>query len=129
MPDIVWLKPDGTPMEPSEWTKGTELSLGMYLNGSGIRCSDLTGSQMTDSDFILCFNAGAEPRKFTLPPAEYAPNWELVLDTSREVTPTGLIPGGALEVPSHTLLVLREPGTVVHAEDHNDDPASFVTRI
>ncbi|MDO5864988.1 MULTISPECIES: glycogen debranching protein GlgX [Paenarthrobacter] len=122
VPDVVWLKPYGTPMEPVDWTQGTELALGMYLNGSGIRCSDLTGSQMTDSDFILCFNAGAEPRKFTLPPNRYAPRWELALDTSMEVTATGAIAGGALEVPSHTLLVLREPGTVVHAEDHNDEP-------
>lgn len=101
----------------------------MYLNGSGICCSDLTVSQMTDSDFVLYFNAGAEPRKFILPPAEYSPNWELVLDNSLVVTVTGLIPGGTLEVLSHTLLVLREPGAVVHAEDHNDDPASFATRI
>ncbi|MFJ6271561.1 hypothetical protein ACIQG8_16410 [Pseudarthrobacter oxydans] len=123
MLDIVWLKPDGTPMGgPVDWTQGTELALGMYLNGSGIRCSDLTGSQMTDSDFILCFNAGAEPRKFALPPTRYTLRWELVLDTSLEVTATGAIAGGALEVPSHTLLVLGEPGTVVHAEDHNDGP-------
>ncbi|UKA68445.1 glycogen debranching protein GlgX [Arthrobacter sp. FW306-05-C] len=129
VPDIVWLKPDGTPMKPADWTHGTELALGMYLNGSGIRCSSLTGSQMTDSDFILYFNADAKPRKFTLPPALYALQWELVIDTSLEVKGTGLIPGAVLEVPPHTVLVLREPGTVVHAEDHDDVPGSFVTRI
>ncbi|MEO5320966.1 glycogen debranching protein GlgX [Arthrobacter sp. CC3] len=118
VPDVVWLTPGGSPMEPEDWAHGTEQALGMYLNGSGIRCSDLTGSQMTDSDFILYFNAGAGPRRFTLPPVEYSPSWELVLDTSMEVKGMGLIPGADLEVPPHTLLVLREPGLVVHAEDH-----------
>lgn len=125
VPDIVWLKPDGTPMEPADWTQGTELALGMYLNGSGIRCSDLTGSQMTDSDFILYFNADAKPRKFTLPPALYAFRWELVIDTSLEAGAAGMIAGGALEVPSKTLIVLREPGTVRHAEDHDNDRGSL----
>ena len=77
--------------------------------------------QMNDSDFILYFNADAKPRKFTLPPALYALQWELVIDTSLEAGAAGMIAGGALEVPSKTLIVLREPGTVRHAEDHDND--------
>ncbi|MEV8183849.1 glycogen debranching protein GlgX [Specibacter sp. NPDC078692] len=122
LPDVVWLRPDGGPMAPSDWTRGTELALGMYLNGSGIRCSDLTGSKMTDSDLLLYFNAGTEARKFTLPPSEYAPNWELVLDSSLEAARTDLVPGRVLEVPPHTLLALREPGAVIHAKDPVDTP-------
>ncbi|MCW2134193.1 glycogen debranching protein GlgX [Arthrobacter sp. VKM Ac-2550] len=123
LPDVVWLRPDGSPMAPSDWTRGTDLSLGMYLNGSGIRCSDLTGSMMTDADFLLYFNAGAEARKFTLPPAQYAPGWELVLDSSREAARSGLTPGQILEIPPHTLLVLREPGRTVHAKDRFNTPS------
>ncbi|AOY70814.1 glycogen operon protein [Arthrobacter subterraneus] len=123
LPDVVWLRPDGSPMAPADWTRGTDLSLGMYLNGSGIRCSDLTGSTMTDADFLLYFNAGAEARKFTLPPAQYAPGWELVLDSSREAARSGLTAGQILEIPPHTLLVLREPGRTVHAKDRFNTPS------
>ncbi|GAA4763834.1 glycogen debranching protein GlgX [Citricoccus nitrophenolicus] len=126
VPDIVWLRTDGTAMRPEDWTEGAEQSLGMYLNGSGIRCSDLTGREMTDSNFLLYFNARPESRKFTLPPAEYARSWDLVLDTSRQAARTGLIPAGTLEVPAYTLLVLQEPGKVIHAEDRLNDLPAYV---
>ncbi|MBN9151140.1 MAG: glycogen debranching protein GlgX [Cryobacterium sp.] len=118
LPDVVWLRPDGSPMTPSDWTQSTELALGMYLNGGGIRCSDLTGSKMTDSDFLLYFNADAEARTFTLPPAQYAQDWDLILDSSREVPRTGLTAGGVLNIPPYTILVLREPVGTIHAKDH-----------
>ena len=35
--DIVWLHPDGRPMEPDDWDAGFGRSIGMFLNGHGIR--------------------------------------------------------------------------------------------
>ena len=35
-PDIVWLRPDGTEMQPEDWDSGFGKAVGVYLNGDGI---------------------------------------------------------------------------------------------
>ncbi len=63
--DIVWLHPDGHPMEESDWNNGSQ-AIGMYLNGHGIAGNDVRGGTITDDHFLLYFNADG-PATVTLP--------------------------------------------------------------
>ena len=58
--DIVWLHPDGRPMEDGDWTAEGAKAIGMYLNGHGIAGLDATGNPIVDDHFLLYFNAGHE---------------------------------------------------------------------
>ena len=43
VPDIAWLRPDGTEMQPEDWDSGFGRAVGVFLNGSGIRERDRRG--------------------------------------------------------------------------------------
>ena len=118
IPDIVWFHPDGRPMPVEEWDLPRGRALALYLNGRGIRCSDLTGSLMSDSDFLLCFNSSPEPVLFRLPPREYTPAWNFEIDTAGDrVRTPALSPGETVLAAAHSMLVLRDPAEPVHAHD------------
>src|SRR6195952_2136853 len=90
LPDIVWINPSGTRMAPEDWGSGFGRSVGVFLNGNGIRGMDRRGGRVVDDSFLLLFNAHDETLDFTIPPEEFAPAWACVVDTS------GI--AGALEV-------------------------------
>ncbi len=120
VPDIVWLRPDGSLMEPDDWEAGFGRAIGVFLNGNGIRERDRRGEQITDEHFAVLFNAGDEPVDFTLPDVEFAPRWDVLVDTAGERANTAAVgPGDVLRVEPKSLMVLcehREPETEV---DHS----------
>ncbi|HWJ83585.1 MAG TPA: glycogen debranching protein GlgX [Nocardioides sp.] len=104
--DIVWLHPDGRPMEDHDWQ--TDLrALGMYLNGDGIAGRDQRGQPITDDHFLILFNGGDE-RSLTLPDKEYAARWRVVLDTSGECPTDDLDAGSVVQLPYRSVVVLRD---------------------
>ncbi len=93
--DIVWLHPDGRPMEDGDWHHAEAKAIGMYLNGHGIRGLDATGNPIVDDHFLLYFNAGHEDVVIVLPPDEYAAAWDVVIDTAgAALAQGGARPGG-----------------------------------
>ena len=82
LPDIGWLSPDGTPMHEEDWDSGFGRSIGVFLNGDGIRGKDMRGEKITDVHFLILLNAHTESVEFTLPEDEYASAWEIVVDTA-----------------------------------------------
>ncbi len=81
LPDIEWLRPDGTVMSPDDWETGFGRSVAMFLNGQGIRELDARGQRVVDSSFVLVFNAHDGEVVFTTPSEEHAPGWDVVIDT------------------------------------------------
>lgn len=79
--DIAWFLPEGTEMPDENWNHDYAKSLGVFLNGHGIRAAGLKGQQVFDNSFYIIFNAHYEAIQFTLPPAKYAKDWIKVLDT------------------------------------------------
>jgi glycogen operon protein len=105
--DIVWLHPDGRPMEEGDWDSGQK-SLGMYLNGDAINTRDSRGKPITDDHFVLWFNADGEC-EVTLPPAEYAESWDVLIDTGGVADDRGTCKAGtSLRMGERSTLVLRE---------------------
>lgn len=82
--DIAWFSPDGNEMKDAQWNEGYAKSLGVYLNGLGLRCLDEKGRKLTDKDFYLVFNAHDGVIEFTLPPEKFGSKWLKVLDTSAD---------------------------------------------
>jgi isoamylase len=113
--DIVWLHPDGEPMEDGQWTEEGAKVLGMYLNGNGIRGLDATGHPIIDDHFLLYFNAGMEDVEIVLPADEYAEAWEVVIDTAAAQIDSQPLPAGhKLTLDGHSVMVLcqyAEPET------------------
>ncbi len=116
--DIVWLHPDGRTMEDEDWEHGGH-TLGMYLNGHGIAGLDPRGNRITDDHFLLFFNVN-DNVELTLPPAEYAEGWDLVIDTGG-VADDGRVylAGDTLEVQHRSLVVLREHHEPEAEPDHS----------
>jgi glycogen operon protein len=79
--DIVWLRPDGGEMSDQDWESGTARTLAVFLNGLGIPDPDERGEPVSDTSFLMFFNAHHEPVSFRVPPAELGDSWEIVVDT------------------------------------------------
>ena len=108
IPDIVWLQPDGTAMEPEDWDSGFGRAIGVFLNGDGIGGRDARGERITDRHFIVLFNAGDGVVNFTLPIDEYSPVWEIVVDTAGVAADSELrVAGSVVPVDEKSLTVLR----------------------
>jgi isoamylase len=123
--DIVWLHPDGHPMEHDDWYADGAKSLGMYLNGHGIAGLDATGNSITDEHFLLYFNGGHEDVHVVLPPDEYAEAWDEVIDTAGAALADEPHHAGAkVLLAGRSVLVLRE-----HAEPEEDADFSVAASL
>ncbi|WP_369138883.1 glycogen debranching protein GlgX [Modestobacter versicolor] len=107
--DIAWLTSAGELMDDDDWDVGFAKSLGMYLNGHGIRETDERGEEVVDDCFYLVFNAHHDPIDFTLPGADYAEGWTVVVDTAElgEVEPVQVKAGETLTVAARATVVLQ----------------------
>ncbi|MCB9416245.1 MAG: glycogen debranching enzyme, partial [Mycolicibacterium sp.] len=111
LPDISWFRPDGSEMNDEDWDSGFGKSVAVYLNGQGIPDLDARGQRVVDDSFVLCFNAHHEPIEFTLPPTEFGPAWQPVVDTAAGPGETGeaavIKAGGPVRVDSRAMVVLQ----------------------
>jgi len=109
--DIAWFRPDGSEMQEENWNHDFAKSLGVYLNGKGLRTVDEDGHPIHDDTFYLIFNAHYEPLDFNLPIDRYGGGWSRVIDTSgNEVSDEGLPleDANSLRAEGRSLIVLRQ---------------------
>ncbi|HET6208861.1 MAG TPA: glycogen debranching protein GlgX, partial [Jatrophihabitans sp.] len=109
LPDIAWLRPDGSQMTGEDWDSGFGRAIAVYLNGAAIQEINDRGEPITDDSFLLCFSAHHEPIEFVLPGSAEAIEWQMVLDTAiSAVTDAKPVPAGELlTVQPRTLVVLQ----------------------
>jgi glycogen operon protein len=118
LPDVEWLKPDGTAMSMDDWGAGFGRTLGMYLNGQGIHGVDARGERLTDESFLVYYSAHDEAVPLVLPDADHGAAWDVIVDTAgNHVDGDRLTAGAACSVGAHTLLVLREHRTTAPVGD------------
>lgn len=110
--DIAWLTYQGRVMSQEDWDFDFGKSLMVWLNGRAITEPDSRGHKITDDSFLLCFNAHHEDIMFQIPGTEYAPRWEVIVDTSehtgRPSSEKIVEPEGELRVPARSTIVLIE---------------------
>jgi isoamylase len=92
--DIGWYNTDGSQMSDDDWNLGYARSLSVFLNGDAITTPGPHGERVTDDSFILLFNAHTEPVIFSIPKDLDGFEWQIVLDTSEDITCTDLIRSG-----------------------------------
>ncbi|WP_285728297.1 glycogen debranching protein GlgX [Psychromicrobium xiongbiense] len=120
LPDIVWLDLDGTPMTAEDWGNGFGRTIGVFLNGQAIAGVDERGHRITDTDFLLYFNAHDDEVTFTVPPAEYAGGWDVVIDTGGiHGASTEVLAGAGLTATARSLLILRAHLEKPEQPDHS----------
>ena len=105
--DLIWLTPAGEEMTDADWGASYAKSLAVFLNGDAISEPDPRGGKITDAKFLLLFNAHSNPLTFTLPEANYAAGWEVVIDTAFGVLGAIHPPKKEIEVGDHAVVVLR----------------------
>jgi isoamylase len=114
--DLAWLRADGAEMTDREWHSPDVRTLGMYLDGDGIRQRGPHGERLADESYLLVLHAGAEDTTFALPGLPWADGWEVVVDTTY---PDGVPPAGTdrpaadLPLTARSAVLLRAVRTPV----------------
>jgi isoamylase len=106
--DITWLTPAGAEMTVTDWGSD-ERALAVLLNGDAITEPGPRGETIVDESFLLLFNAGDRPVTFTLPSADPAAAWDVVVDTATSEPAAGdpYRAASLLTVTSRAVVVLR----------------------
>ncbi|MBD0295785.1 MAG: glycogen debranching protein GlgX [Flavisolibacter sp.] len=111
--DIVWFQPNGEEMTEENWKLDFAKSLGVFLNGRGLRSVGPKGEHIVDDSFYVIFNASELQLPFILPPEKFGGRWLKVIDTAEgfieEKGSTAHVPGDVLKVHSRSVIVLKEP--------------------
>lgn len=109
--DIAWFLPDGSEMSEENWQQDFAKSLGVFLNGRGLRAVGPKGEHIVDDSFYVIFNASHLELSYTLPSERYGQSWQTVLDTSKGFTEDKKVygPGENVQVHGHSIVLLREP--------------------
>ncbi|HEV7349568.1 glycogen debranching protein GlgX [Telluribacter sp.] len=110
--DIAWFLPEGTEMNEENWSHDFAKSLGVFLNGRGLRSVGSKGEQILDDSFYVIFNAHYESLEFKLPTEKYGKEWIKILDTSEnKVDEEGetFKPEDTLTVKSRSVVLLKFP--------------------
>jgi glycogen operon protein len=81
--DLAWFGSAGTELTASDWFDAGARTIGMYLDGRGLRHRDRRGELIIDDSFLLLLHAGDARCDFALPGPPWADQYERVLDTDR----------------------------------------------
>ncbi|HET6174547.1 MAG TPA: hypothetical protein VFD90_18215, partial [Gaiellales bacterium] len=109
LPDIGWLRYDGTPMGEDDWASPGADPLAVFLNGQGIAEPGLRGEAIVDESFLILFNPTHEAATIMLPPSSYGETWQIVLDTTDADAEGERSAGSQHAIGARSLVVLRRP--------------------
>jgi isoamylase len=107
--DIAWFGADGVELADGDWFDPGVRTLGMYVDGRGIRTRGPRGERVRDDSFLLLLHLGDDPADVMLPTVVEAQHWQVEVDTSAEDgAGTGRHePGCTVRVTGRTVLLLR----------------------
>jgi glycogen operon protein len=107
--DLAWFHPSGRELGDPDWFDSDLRTIGMYLDGRGLRDRGPQGEPIADESYLLVLHSGDDLVSFTLPAAPWAASYDVVIDTA---SPAGagtgkFAAGSALPVGPRTTMVLR----------------------
>jgi isoamylase len=109
--DLAWFGDGGLEMTPDEWVSPDTKTIGMYLDGRGIRQRGPHGERLLDDSYLLVLHGGDRDTVFLLPGPPWATAYETVVDTADAGPPPPAAfrhPAG-LDLPllAHSAVLLR----------------------
>ncbi|HET6817922.1 MAG TPA: glycogen debranching protein GlgX [Mycobacteriales bacterium] len=107
--DLAWFTPAGVEMNDADWSSPSARTLGMFLNGHGIRTRGPRGERIADDSFLLLLHSGEEACKFQLPGEPWASGYLVEIDTASGCVEPGidLDAGATVELAPRSLMVMR----------------------
>ncbi|MCW2606331.1 MAG: glycogen debranching enzyme GlgX [Frankiales bacterium] len=107
--DLAWFGPDGEEVDEQGWFAHGPATLGMYLDGGGLRTRDPRGELLRDDSFLLLLHTGAEPVEFRLPGASWGDRFDVLLDTADERPEAGpsVAAGARVRLTGRSVVLLR----------------------
>ncbi|MCF6743877.1 glycogen debranching protein GlgX [Blastococcus sp. KM273128] len=108
--DLAWFAPGGGQLTTGDWFDTGLQTIGMYLDGRGIRHRDEHGHPVVDDSYLVELHAGPDPVTVELPGPPWADGYELVVATEyARGTPPALtfLPPGPVELPGRCVWLLR----------------------
>ena len=106
LPDVLWMSPDGSEMDESDWGREDSRALAVFLNGEAIPHYDRDGNPIRGDSFLILVNAHHEPVEFTLPEL-VAEHWTLELSTDDRRETDTVQGGDSLSADGRSMLILR----------------------
>jgi len=102
-------RPDASELADPDWFDSDLRTIGMYLDGRGLRDRGPRGELIVDDSYLLVFHSGDDLVSFTLPEAPWATSYEVVIDTASPagVGADNVAAGSALPVGPRTTMMLR----------------------
>jgi isoamylase len=108
--DLAWFHPAGRELSADDWFDTGLRSIGMYLDGRGLRHRDARGETIVDDSFLMLLHSGDADGVFRLPGQPWAASYEHVIDTTTAggLPATRIAAGGAdLPMRARSVLLLR----------------------
>jgi isoamylase len=106
--DVAWFGPDGRELDDGKWFDRHQQTLGMYLDGRGIRSRGPRGEEIVDDSFLLVLHPGGDDLTLVLPGAPWASSYELVISTaSNDDEGTTHPPGTSVGLVGRSVLLFR----------------------
>ena len=95
--DLAWFHRAGREFTDADWQDDSLRTIGMYLDGRGLRHRDRRGEVIIDDSYLLLLHSGDGPCAFVLPLAPWGAAYEVVVDTAQVggiPRTLGLVPAG-----------------------------------
>ncbi len=108
--DLAWFAPGGGQLSTADWFDTGLQTIGMYLDGRGIRHRDEHGRAVVDDSYLIELNAGPEPVTVQLPGPPWADGYQLLVSTEYATgapPQTTIVAPDAVELPARTVWVMR----------------------
>ena len=109
--DLAWFHPAGRELSDEDWFDTGLRSIGMYLDGRGLRHRGARGQVIIDDSYLLILHSGDAAVEFTMPGLPWATSYEVVVDTTEPDGDDGsasAIDGAtAITVEARSVLLLR----------------------
>jgi isoamylase len=107
--DLAWFHLSGRELTDADWFDSGLRTIGMYLDGRGLRSRGVHGEPIVDESYLLVLHSGDDIVSFTLPGEPWAESYEILIDTT---SPTGastdsLAVGSVLRIGPRTTVLLR----------------------
>ena len=116
VPDIAWLRTDGTLFEQADWDSEHTRTIGVYLAGA---VNTPQSQSLVDNGFYWFLNSSNEAVDVALPSGEFGQEYELMFNTEHESNAwdqTVYLAGQAISLEPHSMALWK----ITRRDAHHD---------